>query len=100
MHGKSEVIVISGFLGAGKTTLLKKILTWESDLSETVVIVNEDLGLSWDTSWPVSRITRIIEEYKKGNYNMKRLLGNEVHIENNMESWIIEYAEKMEQQKN
>jgi G3E family GTPase len=41
MHGKSAVIVISGFLGAGKTTLLKKILTWESDLSETVVIVNE-----------------------------------------------------------
>ena len=46
-HGKSEVIVISGFLGAGKTTLLKKILTWESDLSETVVIVNEfgDVGI-------------------------------------------------------
>jgi len=31
----------------------------------TVVIVNEDLGLSWDTSWPASRITTIIEEYKK-----------------------------------
>ena len=47
VHGKSEVIVISGFLGAGKTTLLKKILTWESDLSETVVIVNEfgDVGI-------------------------------------------------------
>jgi G3E family GTPase len=47
MHGKSEVIVISGFLGAGKTTLLKKILTWETDLSETVVIVNEfgDVGI-------------------------------------------------------
>jgi len=38
-HRRSEVIVISGFLGAGKTTLLKKILSWESDLSETVVIV-------------------------------------------------------------
>lgn len=46
-HRRSEVIVISGFLGAGKTTLLKKILSWESDLSETVVIVNEfgDVGI-------------------------------------------------------
>lgn len=44
---KSEVIIISGFLGAGKTTLLKRILSWESDLSETVVIVNEfgDVGI-------------------------------------------------------
>ena len=44
---KSRVTVISGFLGAGKTTLLKRILSWESDLSETVVIVNEfgDVGI-------------------------------------------------------
>jgi G3E family GTPase len=44
---KSEVSIISGFLGAGKTTLLRKILSWESDLSETVVIVNEfgDVGI-------------------------------------------------------
>ena len=40
-HRKTEVIVISGFLGAGKTTLLKRIISWDSDLSETVVIVNE-----------------------------------------------------------
>jgi len=46
-HKKSEVIVISGFLGAGKTTLLKRIISWESDLSETVIIVNEfgDVGI-------------------------------------------------------
>ena len=46
-HGKSEVTIISGFLGAGKTTLLKRIISWESDLSETVVIVNEfgDVGI-------------------------------------------------------
>ena len=31
---------------------------------------------------------------------MKQLLGSEVHIENNIESWIIEYAEKMELQQN
>jgi G3E family GTPase len=44
---KSEVFIISGFLGAGKTTLLKRILSWESDLSETVVLVNEfgDMGI-------------------------------------------------------
>ena len=38
---KSEVTILAGFLGAGKTTLLRKILSWESDLSETVVLVNE-----------------------------------------------------------
>ena len=43
---------------------------------------------------------QIIEEYKNGNYNMKQLLRSEVHIENNIESWIIEYAEKMELPKN
>ena len=30
-----------------------------------VVIVDEDLGLGWDPSWPKDRITRIIENYKK-----------------------------------
>ena len=38
---KTKVIVLAGFLGAGKTTLLKRILSWETDLSGTVVIVNE-----------------------------------------------------------
>ena len=35
------VTLLSGFLGAGKTTLLQNILSWKSDLSDTVVIVNE-----------------------------------------------------------
>ncbi len=30
-----------------------------------VVIVNEDLGLGWDPSWPKDRIMRILENYKK-----------------------------------
>jgi len=30
-----------------------------------VVIVNEDLGLGWDESWPQKRILRIVEKYKK-----------------------------------
>ena len=38
---KASVVLLSGFLGAGKTTLLKSILSWESDLSDTVVVVNE-----------------------------------------------------------
>jgi len=31
----------------------------------TVIIVNEDLGLSWDESWPRERIAKIIENYKR-----------------------------------
>ena len=40
-HHQTDVLLLSGFLGAGKTTLLKRILNWESDLSDTVVLVNE-----------------------------------------------------------
>ncbi len=44
---KTKVIILTGFLGAGKTTLLKRMLSWETDLSGTVVIVNEfgDVGI-------------------------------------------------------
>lgn len=44
---KTAVLLLSGFLGAGKTTLLKRILSWEADLSRTVVLVNEfgDIGI-------------------------------------------------------
>ena len=38
---KTKIIVLAGFLGAGKTTLLQNMLSWETDLSGTVVIVNE-----------------------------------------------------------
>jgi hypothetical protein len=30
-----------------------------------VVIVNEDLGLGWDESWPQERISKIIENYQR-----------------------------------
>ncbi|NWG02142.1 MAG: lactate utilization protein [Syntrophaceae bacterium] len=30
-----------------------------------VVFVNEDLGLSWDPTWPKDRIMQIVENYKK-----------------------------------
>ena len=44
---KADILLLSGFLGAGKTTLLKRILAWEADLSDTVVMVNEfgDVGI-------------------------------------------------------
>jgi G3E family GTPase len=44
---KAGLLLLAGFLGAGKTTLLKRILSWEADLSETVVLVNEfgDIGI-------------------------------------------------------
>lgn len=44
---KTDFLLLAGFLGAGKTTLLKRILSWEADLSETVVMVNEfgDIGI-------------------------------------------------------
>ena len=46
-RNSTDVILISGFLGSGKTTLLKRILTWDEDLSGTVVLVNEfgDVGI-------------------------------------------------------
>jgi G3E family GTPase len=38
---KTDIFLLCGFLGSGKTTLLKRILSWETDLSGTVVLVNE-----------------------------------------------------------
>ena len=46
-YQKAGLLLLSGFLGAGKTTLLKRIISWETDLSETAVLVNEfgDIGI-------------------------------------------------------
>jgi len=44
----TEVILLSGFLGAGKTTLLRRLLTWQEDLSDTVVLLNEFGDVSID----------------------------------------------------
>jgi hypothetical protein len=30
-----------------------------------VILVNQDLGLGWDPSWPQERITGILESYRK-----------------------------------
>ena len=44
---KTQVYIVTGFLGAGKTTLLKRVLSFSSDLSKTIVLVNEfgDVGI-------------------------------------------------------
>jgi L-lactate utilization protein LutB len=34
-------------------------------IKTTVIMVNQDLGLSWDNSWPQERIEKIKTEYKK-----------------------------------
>jgi G3E family GTPase len=46
-HLKASLLLLAGFLGAGKTTLLRRIISWEADLAETVVLVNEfgDIGI-------------------------------------------------------
>ncbi len=38
---RAQVFLISGFLGSGKTTLIRNIFSWDLDLSDTVVMVNE-----------------------------------------------------------
>lgn len=46
-NGNANIVLLTGFLGSGKTTLLKQILSWEANLSGTVVVVNEfgDVGI-------------------------------------------------------
>ena len=38
---KTDIFLLVGFLGSGKTTLLNRVLSWDADLSDTVVLVNE-----------------------------------------------------------
>lgn len=36
-----------------------------SQTNLNVILVNQDLGLGWDPSWPEERITKILDNYKK-----------------------------------
>jgi G3E family GTPase len=58
---KIKIILLSGFLGAGKTTLLQKILSWETDLSGTVVIVNEFGSVGIDGSLLADAGSEVVE---------------------------------------
>jgi len=44
------------------TTIMEK-RPWRTDA--TIIIVDEDLGLSWDERWPTERIARIKSNYEK-----------------------------------
>ena len=57
---KIDVVLLSGFLGAGKTTLLRRMLAWESDLTGTVVVVNDfgNVGIDGALNRPVTRLSR------------------------------------------
>jgi G3E family GTPase len=48
-------------LGAGKTTLLKRILAWEADLSQTVVLVNEFGDVGIDGAWLKNSGSEVVE---------------------------------------
>lgn len=41
MNEKVKIILLSGFLGSGKTTLLKHIISFDIDMSDIVIIMNE-----------------------------------------------------------
>jgi G3E family GTPase len=41
MNKKTKIILLSGFLGSGKTTLLKHIMSFDADMSNIVIIMNE-----------------------------------------------------------
>lgn len=49
-RGRTQIVLLAGFLGSGKTTLLKNILASEQDLSDIAVLVNEfgSVGIDGD----------------------------------------------------
>ena len=44
------------------TTIIKK-KPWKTDI--TIILIDEDLGLSWDDKWSDKRINNIKSDYKK-----------------------------------
>ena len=60
-QNKARVVLIVGFLGTGKTSLLKHIVTGKSDLSGTVLIINEFGKIGIDGSLIKKEDAEIIE---------------------------------------
>jgi G3E family GTPase len=58
---KTEIFLLAGFLGSGKTTLLNRVLSWETSLSDTVVLVNEFGKIGIDGSLIKSKDKDVIE---------------------------------------
>lgn len=58
---KSSLVLLAGFLGAGKTTLLKQVLSSKTDMSDTVVIINEFGEIGIDASLIQRQDAEIIE---------------------------------------
>lgn len=58
---KTSVFLLAGFLGSGKTTLLNRILSWEEDLSDTVVLVNEFGRIGIDGALIKTRGNEVVE---------------------------------------
>jgi hypothetical protein len=44
------------------TTIMEK-RPWRTDM--TILLIDEDLGLSWDEKWPIERISQIKSNYEK-----------------------------------
>jgi G3E family GTPase len=63
---KTNIYLLAGFLGSGKTTLLNRILSWETDFSDTVVLVNEFGKIGIDGSLIRSKSNRDVVELTSG----------------------------------
>ncbi|MCK5097832.1 MAG: hypothetical protein KAR45_06990, partial [Desulfobacteraceae bacterium] len=63
---KTKVFIVTGFLGSGKTTLIKRILKFSSDLSKTIVLVNEFGKVGIDGSLIKNTATADIVELTSG----------------------------------
>jgi G3E family GTPase len=58
---KTQIFLLAGFLGSGKTTLLNRVLSWETDLADTIVLVNEFGKIGIDGSLIKSKDKDVIE---------------------------------------
>ena len=46
-----------------KENVAREKKPWRTDI--TIILIDEDLGLSWDEKWPTERINQIKSNYEK-----------------------------------